>query len=670
VEGVGSVTDTPPTAEAAWRDFSGSLGLYRQSDAPGDLTRCYLSDADTTRAGQMTAWPRWSTSSDTVAVDLDSGGRAVKGVQALVNAAGAWGFVGSPDNLHWSYWLWNGTKFAFQRDVQGQPSNPAFASLRAPNALTQYTGSTSFAPVTIVQQTGTNLWMPIVPGGSTDISVAAAAGVGVNATHNYIYFDILFSLIQGGGNLAIVPYRPTTPATANVLNAVTYAGLAPSGGVILGEGVCLGVVACEGAVYIATDRSVYAMQWNDQTNTVLTTKLLELPRLTGAPVVWNGEVYIPADNRIVHIVPSQRGYDWRTPDPTGVLPGPFNGTIIHLTPSPDALFAVVNGSDTAGNVNVAILRMDSNGIWSCPFLGSDHLVGAPIPLVDGANSFALALLNTAGTTATVLPLPASGRNPRLRAVSQRAQRAGPFRTITPWFDLESETAQKQLERFRTAVLNASATFPIRVSYQTDYADEQSADTFTTGCAKGTGAWHPCGYFAQSVTPGHSGSTDANGNGAVWWEFDGATNYPNSVGVLPAYPTFKRVRWCLEINGDTTGTTVPTLLSHAFHRLEYVTKAYERDITIRIRVGETQGAAQSPVTTVTYPTSASVVAAKNAVKALNSAKAVCTYVDETGTSQVVTISKYQASLTSIQADGTPGEYVLNLSLMDVPLTGQN
>ena len=672
---MGSVTDTPPTAEAGWRDFSGTAFLYRQSDSPGDLTRPFLCDADNTRPGQMTAWLQWPGGS-TVTVDAGGDGRQPQYIVALVNDPTAWGFVGY-DLIGGvtSYWRWNGTKFAYQRIVQSIPSNQT--TTRLPPATNVYVGQTTY-PMQTVVPTGTNLWMPLGPGGGaglTDISVAAAAGVGVaNAVTTFVYFDILFVIASTGGNLTITPYRPNTPGVGNVLNSVTYTGLAPALATIPGESVCLGAVGCEGAVYIVTERSVYGFQWNDLTNTMLTTKLLELPRLTSGPVVWNGEVYIGADNRIVHIVPGQRGFDWRVPDPAGRTAPPIAGSIVALTPAPDALFAQVVDANPTTNAGWCILRMDTNGIWSLPYIANGSSLtqpyGPPVPVVDGTNPYGLAYFNAAfGSigSATILPFPQAGRNPRTLTVAQRPQRSGPFRCITPWYDLESETAQKQLERFRTAAQGVSTANPINVYYQLDYADELGTDTFTSGVAKGSGTWHLCGNLKASATA-YAGSIDANGNGALWWEFDGTTNYTN-VGVLTRYPTYKRVRWCLELVGDSTGASVPTLLSHAFHRLEYVTKAYERDIAIRLRVNELQGA--SAVNgTVTYANNAAIKTARNALKALNSAKTVCTYVDEWGDSHTVVITKYEANVTAIDGNGQPGEYVIQLSIMDVPLVGQN
>jgi hypothetical protein len=662
VEGVGSVTDTPPTAEAAWRDFSGTLGLYRQSDSPGDLTRPFICDADNTRPGQMTAWLQWPGGA-TVAIDNGTNGQAPQVMQGLVDDPVAVGFVAATNAGVCYYWRWNGTKFALQRAVQGGLAGPP---------ITQRLGNqTPFLygpmPAPPVMPTDTSLWAAGGAGGFYDLAAAPVAGVGGTVIGSFVYFDILFAYNCTGGNIVITPYRPRTPATGNILNSVTYTGLTPASLTIPGEATCFGAVPCEGAVYIVTDRSVYGFQWNDLTNTMLSTKLLTVSRITGAPVVWNGEVYIPADNRIIHIVPGQRGFDWRMPNPAGTLPPPYSLPIWQLATTSDALFALT----AAGNVSApwSILRMDSDGIWTILHNDQTNAPQTPVFVVqDGTNPTAIGWMNQAGT-ATLLPVPVTGRNPRTLAVSQRPQRPGPFRVITPWYDLESETAQKQLERFRTAVVMASATYPVKVNYQTDYADEQGADTFTTGCAKGTGTWHPCGYLGTSSTA-YAGSTDANGNGALWWEFDGTTSYPNSVGVLPQYPTYKRVRWCLEINGDPTGTTVPTLLSHAFHRLEYVTKAYERDIAIRLRVAEMQGTSQRGGSVVTYANNAAIKTARDTIRALNSAKTVCTYVDEWGDNHTVVVTKYQSNLTAIDGNGLPGEYILNLSLMDVPLQGQN
>ncbi len=701
-EGAAGATDTQPTAEVVWSDLSGSIGLYKQSVAAGDLTRSYLSDADTTRPNQMTAWLQWPHSG-TVTIGADNLGKHPVAINAVVAAPAGIGFTAMCSDLsHKSYWRWaSGSpgSFAWQRVVQNTPIITTSARLPAPSDVYNNGGAGGY-PAPVVVPTQTSLWSPSSVQGLADVSVAAAPEVGVHHTlWTFVYFDILFAISQSGpgpfsgttGDLLITPYRPNTPGTGNVLQSVTYSGLAPALATLPGETVCLGAVACEGAVYIVTDRSVYAMSWNDNTNTMLTTKLLELPRLTSPPCVWNGEVYIGADNRIVHITPGQRGYDWRLPDPYGVMPPPFSGTVVALVACADALAVqVVDTAGAASSTGWAILRMDTQGAWSCCYLDNSSAgvarlpAGPPLPVASGGDPFALAVpiwnpnADGAGVgaydTATLVTLPASGRNPRTLATTQRAQRPGPFRTVLPWYDLSSETAQKIMERLRAAVLDVTNALPIKVYYQTDYADEFSgADTFTSGAAKGTGTWHQCAQVVPSGAAGtnyFAGGTDAAGRGVAWYEFDNATTY-TTVGKLPLYPTNKQVRFCIEISGDATGAKVPTFASLAYQRIEFVTKAYQTELSLRLRIGDDQGKAQGTGGgTVTYANAAAIVAAKNAIRAMVGGKTPCTYVDESGTSRTVLVTKYIASLLSVGADGNPGEYAITLTVEDIVLQGQN
>jgi hypothetical protein len=671
-EGAATVAQQAPTSPAAWRGFPGTLGLFKQSDAPGDLTRAWISDLDNTRPGQLTAWLQWPDGA-TVTVDADGVSSQPVGVDALVNTAASWGFVAqNVAGTRSSYWSWNGTKFALQRQVQARPQGTANFSSRLPSSTSMGLSGT-YAPL-IVNQTDTSLWMPLGVGavGSTDISVGLAAGVGVaNAYHTFVYFDILFVVSVTGGNITVTPYRPRIPGAGNVLQSATLNGLANALLTIPGEAVCMGVVVCEGAVYLCSDRAVYGIQWNDQNNTFLSTKLFELPQITGTPVVWNGEVYIPAGGRIAHIVPNQRGFDWRVPDPNGKMPPRYNAFIIQLQPMTDYLVAYV--LDYLSSGMGTILLMDANGVWSCLYQLEASLYRTGIvPVVDGTHPEGIAFFNGTSSilTASVLPLPSPGRDPHTLIVGQRKQRAGAARLISPFFDLEVEGAQKLLQRFAQEVLDASSTYPIRAYYQTDFADEGGSDTFTTGCAKGTGTWHKCFYAAANSTA-YAGSTDSGGHGQLWYEFDNATNYTgDTIGFLPIYPLFKRVRFCLEVNGDTTGNTIPTINSTLFHRVEFVTKAFQRQYVVRLRQGDITGisAAYGGSTSVALASSTAVVTELNTLKGYDSAKTKLTEINERGESRTVIMTKFDDALSAVNSDGTPSEYICTFTVLDAALSG--
>ncbi len=294
-----------------------------------------------------------------------------------------------------------------------------------------------------------------------------------------------------------------------------------------------------------------------------------------------------------------------------------------------------------------------------------------LPIVDGTNVQAVAFPNANGATYSsmlVCPIPQTNKNPRTLATTQRRQRPGPFYLITPWFDLEAEGAQKIVQRFAQAVLDASSSCPIRGYYQTDFADEAGADTFTADARKGTGTWHKCFYAAASSTA-YAGGTDSGGRGQLWFEFDGATTYADGIGTLPRYPGFKRIRFCLEINGDTTGATVPTILTTLFDRIEFVTKAFQREYVVRLRKNDLGGVSTfGGSTSVAIPDTATLLAEYATLKGYDAAKTLLTEVDEKGVSRAVIVTKFSGALSQIDADGSPAEYICTLTVLDAGLSG--
>lgn len=666
-EGSAGDTDVQPFAEIVYSSLNGSLGLFDRTAAPGDLSRLWVSDLDNTRPNQLTAWPQYGGATTVTVPDSGSAARKCLGITGLVQTASGWGFIGF-DNTALTYWYYtiNGSSSITRsaNRVQHAPANPFAEAGRLWGSSNTYNAA-GIGVGCIVQQTGTNLWLPgTTTNTCTDISVAPVAGVGVGDQCVFVYFDILFTVSNSvsAGNLTITPYRPNTPAAGNVVNAIKDTGYVAATATIPGESVCLGAVPCEGAVYLTTDHSVYAMQWNDKDNSILTTKLFELPIVTGAPVAWNGEVYIPAGNRIAHITPGQRGYDWKQIDALGCMPMPWQGNIIQLLPFPDCLLAQLGGESTT--LGGAILRMDVQGAWSTIYLDkATNFYGPLVPIIDTVYGSGVGVQTTSTLSAlTIFPIPASGWNPRFATDStRRKQRAGPFRAITPWEYGANRTSQKQLARYRAEINDANASgLAVKVYYQLDDGDK-SADTFSTGCAKGTGAWTTAGIL-YTGSAGNTGTIDSNGNGAVWYEFDGTTSYNNGVGTLAKYPSYRRIRWMFEINGDTSGTLVPTLIAMAWQRIEYPRKYYLFSIRLRIQMDDSQSG------TGLYHTYADVRNAITTLETLANAKTVFTYVDPYGASHTVVITKIVENAIVKDDNGTKVATV-DLSMQEVNLVGQ-
>ncbi len=689
-EGSAGDTDVQPFAEIVYSSFNGSIGLYERTSAPGDLTRAWISDADTTRPNQLTPWLRFATSGATVAVDdSGSGARKCVGIIALVNPSGqGWGFIGF-DNTAVTYWYyrWDGTKFARVQQACRSADAIGIAGTQSveripTTASGMYYSSVSIPSPYIVQATSAgaaqNLWCPLTNNSMVDINTGAApvAGVGAGNAGVFVYFDILFTVSYATSSITITPYRPNTPAAGNVVQAITSAGSVSAAGNIRGETTFLGATPCEGAVYMTTERSVYALSWNDKDNSMLITKLFELPRITGAPITWNGEVYIPTPGRLAHITPGQRGYDWKNIDSLATLPPSINTNVLQLIPFPDRLVAHVSDWQSAKS---AILSMNTEGAWACHAVFNAVARSPLIPIVDGTTSHhpAVAIMNSSTlATMDVYPIPDNTRNPRYMSASLRANgsvnttdNGANGRTITPWEYGANRSSQKQLMRFRLEVANLGSV-RAGVYYQID-DDDRGSDSFTQGCAKGTGTWRQAAQVTAN-TAGSTGTITAAGNGTVWFEFDGTTvtswsNPADSTGhsasvTLPAYPSFRRIRWLFDSGGDTTGTVFPTIVATAWQRLEYPWKFYLYSIRLRIALNDSLSGSPSP-----YTSYALVKSAVTALETLASAKTVFTYVDVEGNSKKVVITKIVVNAIA-KDNGGLREAAVDLSLQEVAAVG--
>jgi hypothetical protein len=233
----------------------------------------------------------------------------------------------------------------------------------------------------------------------------------------------------------------------------------------------------------------------------------------------------------------------------------------------------------ANSCRAALMRFDAQGAWSCVLCDqATNSMLARMPLVrtyEAANPPGIGYW-VDGTHIRLLPAQDPGRNPRTMTVTPRPQ-AATVRGVSPWETVVARSNQKQHLRYRIEVEDCVG-YPVNVYYQLP-ADAYAGmpNTFSTGATANTGTLHLCGPIQAGIV-GYSGQIDANGNGWIWVEFDGQTNYPG-VGVLPLYPDYTAMRLCIEINGDPTGAHVPTVRSFRTDREEYISKT--KVITARI-----------------------------------------------------------------------------------------
>lgn len=666
-----------PVATTEYTNWQGSLGLWEREQQPADYSRFYVADWDATRPMQVSAWIRWP--GDTVAI---TGAPAAVYTPSLLAASlypaftltddpSGPGFIAALTTGAGAYFRWNGTSFAYQ-GVAALPVSPV-----APGYVSRFAGTLIPTPPTITASADNKLLYGGDSGGGagviydalTNTSLATAGWLCVN------FYDYTMVFALANGNLTVSAWNMTGPTqvTTQKINQVptqytSGAISAPTIGSIKGEHAIAGAIASQGVIWLATDRKVYSIQWNDNYNTFQISELFSVPRVTGPPVDWNGEIYVPCGNRLAHIVPGQKGFSWSRIDQFDTMPPPFNGRVVQCHTTPDALYAKVV-EESATSCRAALMRLDESGAWSCVYVDDSTSLLGRMPMVatiDATNPPALGMF-TDGTHVRLFPAQDAGRNPRTLAITQRPQVAT-VRGISAWETGVARSNQKQLLRYRIEVedlvgLNASVFY----QFPTD-AYPGAADTFPTGVGAGTGTWHPCGVITAG-TQGYSGAIDANGNGWVWIEFDAATHYGDGVGLLPLYPSYTAVRWLIQIQGDPTGTHAPLLRKFRFDREEYISKAkvitayldLSTDIRRRGALDDGTGA------TDTVRNAAWVQAELAYIESMVTSKHAQTLVTPKGATYQVEVTKWNEALDSTNDEGVVGAKV-QLSLKVIPLLG--
>lgn len=668
-----------PTAATEYSSFGGNVGLDERVRAPGDFARWFVTDWDGTRSTQATSWVRWP--GDTVAltgggVGVTIPGKVATGFEHLQSAVAilddptATGFVSTKVNGGaGEFYTWDGTSFVLSKTTTAH-AVPSFGAVQVSFKTGNY-----FLPNSVpVVMSGTAQWMPDVNGHVYDLVANAASGT--FADYVVPFYDMVLALASNGKDVFVTAYKPigTTVKTesASVSGGIISTATTDATTTLQGAKWVMGALACEGVLWFTSVNAVWAIQWNDQYNIFKSEELFRVPRITGPPVNFNGEVYIPCGNRLAHINPGTKGYDWIKIDQFDVMPPPFNGRIVECVPTPDALYCkVVEDGDFANSVRAAIMRFDAQGTWSCVICDQapDSTI-ARMPLVrtfDTSNPPAIGYW-VDGTHIRLLPVQDSGRNPRTMTVTSRPQ-APQVRGVSPNETGVARSNQKQALRYRIEVEDCVAQGAVKVYYQFPPIDRVlgAPNTFTTGAAANTGTWHPCGVIHAGIA-GYSGQIDSNGNGWVFIEFDGATSYPG-VGILPLYPHYVGVSWCIEINGDPTGAHVPTVRGFRTDREEYISKT--KVITARIelsagmrRRGKHDGDAAA---TDTVRDSDWVQREMAVIESMVAGERTQTLVTPKGKTYEVEISKWQEVLREFDDEG-PNSVTVQLSMKVIPFLG--
>jgi len=600
-----------PTATVEYNSFGGNIGLDSRVRAPGDFTRFYQSDWDATRGTQANSWVRWDP--DTVPMVGGSGvvipGRMVTATLsftlrqqaiALIDDPIYMGFISTNglDPTHGEVYKWDSSlgQFTFIRQVNAPQPNYASTFLSGQPGPSGTPGQYYLSISQPVVMHDGGRWYADLNGHARNAENDTDASTTVtNTCFLTPFYDFVAIFSYSTMDAYVNAQRPMGTMVQYQQGSVTGSGVSavintipvPTQGTLSGQSAIFGAVSCEGVLWVSTLNGIWGVQWSDEYNILRVEELVRSLRVTGPPVNWNEEVYVPCGNRLAHIKPGQGPPDFIKLDQFDTMLPPFNGRIVEAIPTTDALYCrVVEEGALTSSIRAAVVRFDASGAWSCvyPDMNATSTL-ARMPLVKTSDP-----LNPPGigmfvdsTHIRLLPAQDSGRNPRTMLVTSRKQRPV-VRGVSPWETGQAVSNQKQVLRARLQVEDCYQQ-SIKLYYQLR-SDTWSgaANTFTDGSAANTGAWHLC-CVCQAGNWGAYGSLiDPYGNGWLWVEFDGMTSWPGGVGVLPLYPDNTEVRWCIEINGDPTGTYVPMLRGFRTDREEYLSKT--KVITARIDLSST------------------------------------------------------------------------------------
>src|SRR5215831_6705345 len=398
-----------PTATVEYNSFGGNIGLDSRVRAPGDFTRFYQTDWDATRGTQASAWVQWP--GDVVQLKDGPGGTAA-GVQ-IPGATSAW-----PGDLAWSaiatiddplytgfvsvktgavttgeVYKWDAPSGNFLKQAECYAPQVN----RAASYLSGQTGSPAgqyFLPISqpVVMANG-GRWYADASGAARNLLTNGTSVINpAVCTWLAPFYDFIAAFGQNGIDSYVTGYKPVNAAAGSMGDQIyfergTFNGVstinslpAISEGFLYGQSAIFGAVSCEGVLWVATLNGVWSVQWSDEYNIFRIEELVRSLRVTGPPVNWNQEIYIPCGNRLAHIKPGQGPPDYIKLDQFDTMKPPWNGRIVECIPTTDALYCKVVEEGalkpmaataftpaTAASVRAAIVRFDAGGVWSCVY---------------------------------------------------------------------------------------------------------------------------------------------------------------------------------------------------------------------------------------------------------------------------------------------------------------
>jgi hypothetical protein len=607
--------DTAPYSARTYANQSGSIGKQTEIQAPADLARPYLCDLQNTRPGYLAPRLTWERGANVTFVNTPNGGQPNSPILNLVDSAtqgmgAVIAISGGGTDQGWWYYRYSMVNGRYETVWQCKTTGP-FNDTYVKNLRAQVR-CTPQSP--ILRETLTHIWAPLATGGAVDLSqtyaVQAPTMTNVFFWHfiSFAGYLITFEQTDPNGNLPGMTISMRNPQNLAVLTPTTLSGIdaAPElGNDPIQEPVpdviyCYPPIVYNGAIYLCTDRSVLKVVYDDNNARLLVVPVhTSFTRITGNPEIFQGGLFVPSGNTLQKWVPGQLEFTPIPVDSFGTLPDDRGGGVISALRAVSTGLCLVTQSSPSDQADSCLLMMDANSTFQmidyatnngvvlnprqfqmCHFFDAYSVSSGP------AVGFVCATSSLAPNAATrrVVAVRESSRDPVFLSAARRPQVPGSHFWIAPVDAGVNYGDAKQLLRLATACADVSANQFIRIYYQTDSEINWPTDTMDQGnggfatasipgtIMRGQGIWH----LALTLNSGTAGLVQSPNTG--YW------GYVQKSLVTQAI-SYRQIRWCVEIVGDTSGTLYPRLLGLKTYYSETPAMYIVHSLRIRIMVND-------------------------------------------------------------------------------------
>lgn len=674
--------DSSPYSSHTYSVQDGSFGKYKEVQAPQDLSRPYMCDLDNTRAGVLA--PHLATGANIAWQNTPGGSSGALGsVRCMVNSP-LYGLglivitTGGTDGGYWFY-TWDSLNtrysYAFRLNIPAALKEPVCQGISALMRARVHWP--------VLGQSGgiASLLVPLSGGGLINASLAypqTAVLTGTHFWHTVMFGGYLFTFEQADATGAIpgMTISLRDKSTLAVLSPATLAGVpAPELGnaniqqTVDEVGMCYPPVILNGAVYFATDRGVYKMVFDEQNCRIIVVPLrTTFTRITSNPEVYQGSLYVGSGNTLWHWTPGQQEWTSQPVDDYGSVPLDRGGGVLcSLLTIGGHLYAGMQAHQ-GDTTNAALVRVDANGTWAIRHLSvsAGPAVGV-LPTLTRGLQWYVDTYNSGNTPYTgiiignqpgkAVPIYEASRDAATLPAAQRYQDGLSHFWVSAWDDGGSYADIKATLKLAMDCADVSAAALIRIYYQTD-SEDRNADsldsasggfggTITDTLMSQQGQWH----LAQKLNNATAGLTLVG---------TGYSGYVEKSLVSLALQ-YRRIRWAVEIVGDSTGVLYPRLYGMRFTYSETPAKYVLWNVRLRLMAGDpdlpasityTDATTGLPVTLTPAQSAADVYATWNTLWGYSTAGTFVDFIDVNGGTRKVKITKFRYDLRDL-ADAASG-----------------